>query len=598
MLLPFQSLFFATCLCFHAYASQQHLLSQPHRHPDRPDNLTAPFIFNSLASLLIQWPNTYHGNGHTIIPGIIKPYTLLYHARKDANLPPSPEWFAFDPEMSFGIMGGRGGSTFMSTYRTVRPARVVYFDGMSAALSDLGWLDSQEVFLAGRGRANESDQYPSRDEYTRITKLCKWAETVDLDGFVRMNAGFEVMWCDFDSPVIQLVSHLNITAPGSTPTSGRDMPPPGGGRTPGKDAPDRPTRGRPGGSRPPFNFGWSPLGATGFSEWLRVAAQRGTIPQPHVELDYSSFVTFYHPRLQSLVKAREGQSVRQHRIWNNISTADAQSIRDEVEETLQRPPWRRGGSGMDWGALARNVVEEWASRIIQLHEFIGNTSTALREQTPLNTTQAVIALRRLTYSPLNPFMDTGAPNSTAHDWVYSPGASLVDNVFLFPPRHPLPSVSMNSSALQRCVYSATGFLHDPRIHKTPQEVLLQTSIETVLERLCGDYAALFVESMDVDDRISSQDLSRLINLWGARVDLLMQWLDWTEWHRCTEVCPLDSICSMPMWPLSGFRRGPRGEPGDGGAEEPEDAWKPRCLSLLPDRGPFSSFVDAWGSGDF
>lgn len=43
---------------------------------------TAPFIFDALHSLLKQWPNTYAGNGHSIVPARIPPNTPLYHVKQ------------------------------------------------------------------------------------------------------------------------------------------------------------------------------------------------------------------------------------------------------------------------------------------------------------------------------------------------------------------------------------------------------------------------------------------------------------------------------------------------------------------------------------
>lgn len=68
---------------------------------------TSSFLFNSLVGLLQQFPNSVHPNGHTICPGVIRAYTPLYHATSVAignySSPPSPEWLAFDAEMSYGI---------------------------------------------------------------------------------------------------------------------------------------------------------------------------------------------------------------------------------------------------------------------------------------------------------------------------------------------------------------------------------------------------------------------------------------------------------------------------------------------------------------
>lgn len=166
--------------------SQQHALSLD----SYTEGSTASFVFNSLSSLLAVWPNTYHQNGHTIIPGTLAPFTLLYHARKDTtNPPPSPEWFAFDPEMSYAIMARRNGPTYLSTFRSVRPTRVIYFDGMSAAWGSTGWLDTQEVLLRGKGKNGTDDDINWNADYSRARRLCEWAATRNVEGFVRMNVG-------------------------------------------------------------------------------------------------------------------------------------------------------------------------------------------------------------------------------------------------------------------------------------------------------------------------------------------------------------------------------------------------------------------------
>ena len=101
----------------------------------------SPHIFSSLRSLLQQWPNTIFPNGHSIVPCEVPAYTKLYHGRMDNLIPPNPEWFAFDIEMSYAIMG-RGRNSHMLTYQSVKPLRCIYFDGMSASLAGTGQLDS------------------------------------------------------------------------------------------------------------------------------------------------------------------------------------------------------------------------------------------------------------------------------------------------------------------------------------------------------------------------------------------------------------------------------------------------------------------------
>lgn len=74
----------------------------------------SPHIFSSLRFLLQQWPNTFFPNGHSIVPCEIPAYTNLYHGRIDALIPPGPEWFAFDIEMSYGIMGSMRNSHMLT----------------------------------------------------------------------------------------------------------------------------------------------------------------------------------------------------------------------------------------------------------------------------------------------------------------------------------------------------------------------------------------------------------------------------------------------------------------------------------------------------
>jgi hypothetical protein len=56
----------------------------------------APHYFHSLHGLLQQWPNTFFPNGHNIAPCEVRAFTRLYHGRIDGDLPPNPEWLAFD----------------------------------------------------------------------------------------------------------------------------------------------------------------------------------------------------------------------------------------------------------------------------------------------------------------------------------------------------------------------------------------------------------------------------------------------------------------------------------------------------------------------
>ncbi|KAI1488421.1 hypothetical protein F5X96DRAFT_671686 [Biscogniauxia mediterranea] len=182
---------------------------------------TAPYLFSSTSSLLQQWGNTFFPNGHSVVACEISPFTLFYHGRMDAETPPSPEWLAFDIEMAYGIMGSSPNS-HMLTYQTTRPVKALYFDGESAALMGLGQLDTQMLHVFGNvsGPEQSGGFRGLYDEYARAHGLCDWLLEKGLrgdgwgyEGVIRMNAAFEMIWCNFTSPSLKLLTHLNVTAP-------------------------------------------------------------------------------------------------------------------------------------------------------------------------------------------------------------------------------------------------------------------------------------------------------------------------------------------------------------------------------------------------
>ncbi|PSR80389.1 hypothetical protein BD289DRAFT_440852 [Coniella lustricola] len=192
---------------------------------------SAPHLFASISHLLHQWSNTVFPNGHTLAAVQIPAYTLLYHgliaSPGEAHPePPSPEWLALDLEMAYGIMGSSRDS-FLLTYQATQPIKALYFDGESATLMGSGQMDTQMLQVwgnisgpASRGDGRRGGFGGLGDEYARAHGLCTWLEEAGLrgpgwgfEGVVRMNAGFEMIWCDFLSRSLRLVSRLNVTAP-------------------------------------------------------------------------------------------------------------------------------------------------------------------------------------------------------------------------------------------------------------------------------------------------------------------------------------------------------------------------------------------------
>jgi hypothetical protein len=414
------------------------------------------------------------------------------------------------------------------TYVSNRDLHVLYIDGASAALTVTGVLDSQEVLLARRGGVYSGRGW--MDDPARLHALCAWGKDKGVEGFIRMNSGFELMWCDFTLG-LDHVSTLNITTPGTTKQELGWLPiDPHCRGTPDRLLAEHENpsfyqdiRSSLADIRP---FNVSPLALAGRFEWLRAAVRRHFVPQPNVRLISSGMVTFYDPALSSLGPAREEVPMYSHRVWNNISEADAGAVVDQVEEVLRRPDlWAQ--DDISWSSIADQVVENWGDRIVQINYTLHNPM--------LNASTTVRHVQLLAYTLLNPYLDTTALPHTN-----------TSNPALWLPQ-----------AISRCVGSQTLFVKDDQLTST--ERLLKSSIETVLGRLChyaGDVLAASFETKPED---------QLVATWTEATMGLMDWLDWPTWVRCQPECDLDvsvhnsasgysltsvqAVCAVAAWPI-------------------------------------------------
>ncbi|KAH7105194.1 hypothetical protein BKA62DRAFT_669447 [Auriculariales sp. MPI-PUGE-AT-0066] len=536
----------STCIfLFAAIHAQQ--VSFADISPSEDDALQrdAPYIFNSVNSLLRQWGNTLAPNGFSFTVATIPAGTTLYHGRKDANDPPSPEWFAFDAEMSYAIMGGRGGTTFLRTYRTTRAlGPLLYLDGLSAALTTSGTLDGQNILIDGY-----VDDRGSFNDYTRAQRLCaEVAPLIGVEGFVRMNAGFELIWCDWSTGV-ELVLNNNVThwapifnasQPGGFPPppdspewnrtrrpwetdNGVDglfaahqavlddpepeFPPPPDfppGHPPGRRPPGRPPHDGGGGwRRSPFveYLNW---------EWLRSAtAVYDGAGEMRLQLIPSSFVSAYgrtglnlsssDPTQHRLTNASLAQ-VEALRIQSDVATAVADVLVGHISDT-------------DWRGVTDQVVNRYGRRLPELHALLRN-----------GTEDAVQQARFSLASLLMPF--------------FQPTQSRATNV---------------DTCSRAFVYGLDSLSH--RENKILQAVLLvQRDICDVLLTMRDDFF-----SATGSESHLPQVPADTLELHAENLLQLMSRLRWHMWVQCDEHCSYAEVCYIEIWPLRlGGRPGPPG----------------------------------------
>ncbi|KII89777.1 hypothetical protein PLICRDRAFT_174614 [Plicaturopsis crispa FD-325 SS-3] len=548
--------------------------------PPNPTN--AHLIFHSVASLLQQWPNTIYPNGHSLVPATIPAGTLLYHARKDPCPPPRTEWLAFDVEYSYEVMATWGSETFLSTYHSTRTLRTLYIDGGSSVLGDTGPLDSQSALIWGN--VSRDTQQSNRLERVRAEKLCDLGKDLGFEGVVRMNAGFELLWCDFDEG-LELISHINITDPYSNFTRSTSHE----GCSNDAYTPDACDL-----APDLCNAEW-PLPVTGpfasLGKWERQRAATWHYNAPgelRVQPDLTGLISFYDPAVTSLVSQRALPRHRQRLL--GISPGDVEYIRIRLREVLMRKRverWRTGGgSGIEWTHMVHSVLQRYGDRLAELRYVLNSTAM------PNCAVDTAVRARSVMYPLVMPYLDLATyPDSGSNktDWL--------------------------DLGKFRCRSAFTSGIRRRSDVLTHSEVLILNSIEGVLERICATLVPSFGEVLELNlpagpsksyhvashlpagcshDARAEKDALRAIERWRADIGSLMDWLGWTTWIRCERSCAWDvsihimlcresesllnqlsgreqEVCAIPLWPVSG------GGPGGRNEEDVAKPLVPQCV---------------------
>ena len=199
----------------------------------------ANHIFNAIHSSMRQWGSSLNYNGMSFFIARVPEGTKFYHGGQQEEPVTGMEWLAFEPEHALlfavprkfidrpkeGRGRGRGREPgiperpknmypqhplmslsdddkdnnefgWLQMYQTTRELRLLYVDGMSAAKENFGPLDTQDIVLL-----NKSFDGIFRD-YDRARDMCDLAKNEwqgKIDGIIRMEGGFEIILCDFES---------------------------------------------------------------------------------------------------------------------------------------------------------------------------------------------------------------------------------------------------------------------------------------------------------------------------------------------------------------------------------------------------------------
>ncbi|KAI1145270.1 hypothetical protein F4825DRAFT_467479 [Nemania diffusa] len=456
--------------------------------------------------------------------------------------------------MSLGIFGATG-SSVIHTLTTTRPLRVIYFDGQSATLTETGTLDSQMAILGG-----EVPSIPTYnhiyDENQRALELCALVGELKIDGVVRMNAGFEILLCNWPQSGVEHLFTSNITLPGNQE------------REQDKSLPKDPNR------QPPLGFGNS-FGEQGSFEWLRSATWhygnygQGGPAFKNVKLDLCTMVSFYDTELTSLDGLHSGRLIgnqtfqngwglrRGHRLVG-ISHDDTKAVRSQLRKNIAR----RKCSGVEWDTVAQNIVSQHRTRLLDISKALDTSQPALPIITRVHELSHAILYIYIEY----PFVTTG--------------------------RSPK---EVKALTVSRCSAVHTSKVEPHALSKS--ELLLYRSINIVLSRLCSTEWDLLkwsekytTQLLGEREDINPTQIMGEIDEKRQLVHSLLGWIGWDNWSQCEVQCAADQLCAIPTWPVvyaPGFPQGGIYAANNTKTSEQDlrEFWRPKCINRTDfDRG--------------
>ncbi|KAL4926868.1 uncharacterized protein BDV17DRAFT_283071 [Aspergillus undulatus] len=326
----------------------------------------ANHIFNSIHSSMRQWGSSVNHNGMSFFLATVPEGTQLYHGRANSDPVKGPEWLAFEPEHALVFAhprphppggppkGGRPGPPppskresqqvlgqppqekhgYLHTFAAARDLHLLYVDGMSAAKTNNGTTDSQDRILF-RDQLKDGEDFMG--ETKRAELFCKMAKDRwkgRLDGMLRMEAGFEIVLCDFSN-----VEVLHVT---------REQPAKQG----------KPSDGGPGREQ----------------KWLPAVASRyWNIGGDRVTLDYDRFVTAYNYGLDLFPGGEQSQPRLKH-----LSAAELEPILLDLDTLILEPEVMEPST--NWQAVADMVVERYGTRLRFLASGQASTLEHLHEE--------------------------------------------------------------------------------------------------------------------------------------------------------------------------------------------------------------------------
>ncbi|KZL74087.1 hypothetical protein CT0861_09183 [Colletotrichum tofieldiae] len=528
------------------------LLSSSSDFAPSPDHAreNAAHIFNEVHSAMRQWGSSLHHNGMGLIPATVPKGTLMYHGTRSNSTPEGFEWLAFEMEHSENFArswrkgrgtppprppgkgkgkppggggppggphggqplvpmvegqkplgteddkrsprgpGGPGGPDgpvrgYFHTYRANRDLKLLYIDGMAAGKTGMGTLDTQDYLLRGLGDAS------GFGEFDRAKDVCKIVKEWGLDGVIRMEIGFESIYCDFFDG-LDLVSVL---------------------RRPWSDQIE-------GGS------------GVDLFDWARAAGQRyDGIGAGRVRLGFGGMVsTLWYPLNVSNPDGRTDMPRLGH-----LAEEERSVILGRVGEIVKGAEWDDGK--VDWQGIVDLIVSRHADRI----EALADEGADGGDEQFL--TQVLSVTNTFVDYPLDESDSTAEAAVRGEDEFVKKAREQCAKHYLEPAtvwrnewtqEDGMIYVAVSAVAERIC-----GDLFDVR------GLVLEAAPKLARAFWEAEIRSVVAAARDDDD----EKLGSAVKLGREAIKTLKEDLGWSIWKKCKPGCDVAEVCFIAMWPF-------------------------------------------------
>lgn len=492
--------------------------------------LNASAVFNTVQGALRSKDSQIHPIGVSFIPAYIPKGTLLYHGSGKAEIEEGLEWVAFDREYSYLFLSltvgphfrlGRGATSkdnesddsgnggrsdekldgppkgprvpsklppklpkqsrvSLFTLEVLKPLdKMILLDGSSAAKTSSGEMDQQMIL------ARSEDGLIS--ERTAADRICQWGSSFGLDGYIRIEVGFEAVLCNMKSDKVKIVN--NVTLSLVNEDLGLDL------KEIGND--------------------------TDITDLLHdISAMRGydQVKQGNIHDKREGRALLDFKGLQTPLNKTFISHDTYFRRMLNISN----ELKDEMIlnlETFFKSHGSEPSSGTDWQLVTTEIVDKFAPVLILLN----NTLASKSYDQEIEVWNTVKNLTLFSSNFVTSFTDFSIEDESERA-INAKAKAIIAYA------HPLQTIQTESEVL---ILSS--------IYKITEAI-----VDLIFQSYNIGRDALHFKYIDRKKLTTTDTVTRIENLQTQFTELLSS-LQWASFYHCSLKCNWDEVCYTPSW---------------------------------------------------